>query len=109
MANYILHVCMCTDLHNYASHCNLIIESHQGILFLDSMLGVICKRSWQSSLLEEEIKQWLRVLLCLVDITSNRAESYLKDFLATKSGGVTKQFREYIKRGVRPCCSCNFV
>lgn len=72
----------------------------QGILLLDSVLGVSRKRSWHSSMFDEEIKQWLSVLLRLVDITSDRAESYLKDFLTTKSGGVTKQYREHIKRGV---------
>ena len=43
---------------------------------------------------------WLNVLLSLVDITSTHVESYLKDFLTTKSGGVTKLFRDHIKKGV---------
>ena len=56
------------------------------------------------------MKKWLSILLSLVDITSTHAESYLKDFLTTKSGGVTKLFREHIKRGVRlgwhTCTTC---
>jgi len=50
--------------------------------------------------MDGEMKSWLTLLLQRVDITSDRAESYLKDFLTTKSGGVTKQFSEHIKREV---------
>ena len=52
--------------------------------------------------MDEEMKRWLSLLLQCVDITSDRAESYLKDFLTTKSG-ITKQFSEHIKREVRAC------
>jgi hypothetical protein len=79
---------------------NLLVILQEGLLFLDSVLGIIRKRLWQSTQLEEEMKKWLSILLSLVDITSTHAESYLKDFLTTKSGGVTKLFREHIKRGV---------
>ncbi len=48
------------------------------------------------------MKRWLSLLLQLVDITGERVESYLKDFLTTKTGGVTKQYSEHIKREVRP-------
>lgn len=71
---------------------------------MDSVLSVVQKRSWHSSQLEEQIKAWLSLLLTLVDITSKDVELYLKDFLTTKSGGVTKHFREHIKRTV--CCYC---
>lgn len=46
------------------------------------------------------MKRWLSLLLQLVDITGDRVESYLKDFLTTKTGGVTKQYSEHIKREV---------
>ena len=46
------------------------------------------------------MKQWLTLLMELVDVTSERAESCLKDFLTTKTGGVTKQYCEHIKREV---------
>ena len=64
------------------------------------MLEVCRKRHWRSSETDEEIKQWLSLLLQLVDITGERVESYLKDFLTTKTGEVTKQYREHIKREV---------
>ena len=58
------------------------------------------KHHWKSDSMDGEMKSWLTLLLQRVDITSDRAESYLKDFITTKSGGVTKQFSEHIKREV---------
>ena len=52
--------------------------------------------------MDEEMTRWLSLLLQCVDITSDRAESYLKDFLTTKSG-ITKHFSEHIKREVGAC------
>ena len=53
--------------------------------------------------MDEEMKKWLSLLLQMVDVTSERAESCLKDLiLTTRSGGVTKEYREHIKREV--CC-----
>ena len=89
---------------NLSNYDLCIICVMQGLLYLDSVLSVIRKRSWQNSTLEEELKQWLSLLLSLVDISSANVESYLKDFLTTKSGGVTKLFREHIKREV--CFAC---
>lgn len=53
-----------------------------------------------SKMMDDEIKEWLTMLLLMVDITSERAESLLKDFLSTKMGGVTKLYSEHIKRDV---------
>ena len=54
--------------------------------------------------MDDEIKEWLSMLLGPVDITSEKAESYLKDFLTTKMGGVTKLYAEHIKRDVSVTC-----
>lgn len=72
----------------------------QGISFLDTVLEVSRNRQWLSKGMNEEIKEWLSMLLAPVDITNEKAESYLKDFLTTKMGGVTKLFSEHIKRDV---------
>ena len=64
------------------------------------MLEVSRNRQWVSKGMHEEIKEWLSMLLAPVDITSEKAESYLKDFLTTKMGGVTKLYSEHIKRDV---------
>lgn len=64
------------------------------------VLEVCRKRHWHSASMDDEMKEWLSLLLQLVDVTSEKAESYLKDFLTTKSGGITKQYQEHIKRDV---------
>ena len=72
----------------------------QGISFLDTVLEVSRKRQWLSKAMNEELQDWLSMLLAPIDITSDRAEAYLKDFLTTKMGGVTKLYSEHIKRNV---------
>ncbi len=70
----------------------------KGITFLDTVLDVSRKRQWLGKDMDEEIKEWLTMFLTPIDITNERAESYLKDFLTTKMGGVTKLYSEHIKR-----------
>lgn len=72
----------------------------QGIAFLDTVLEVSRKRQWLSKGMDEEIKEWLTMLLSPINIANEKAESYLKDFLTTKMGGVTKLYSEHIKRNV---------
>ena len=50
--------------------------------------------------MDEELRKWLTLLLSLVDVTNEKAESYLKDFLSNRTGITTKQYREHIKRQV---------
>jgi len=59
------------------------------------------KRQWLSDGMEEEIKSWLSSMLYTIDITSDKAESYLKTFLSSKMNSVTKLYGEHIKRAVR--------
>ena len=63
-------------------------------------MDVSRKRQWMSKIMDEEVKEWLSMLLLTVDITSESAESYLKDLLNTKNAGVTKLYSEHIKRNV---------
>lgn len=79
---------------------NLLAILQDGLAFLDTILETTRKRHWQSTELDDEIKKWLSMLLHQVDMTSDHAESYLKDFLSSKSGTVTKQYSEHIKREV---------
>ena len=72
----------------------------QGIAFLDTVLEVSRKRQWLSKHMDEEIKEWLTMLLSPINIADETAESYLKEFLTTKMGGVTKLYSEHIKRCV---------
>ncbi len=72
----------------------------QGIHFLDTVLEVCRQRQWLSKPLNDELQDWLSMLLAPIEITSDRAEAYLKDFLTTKMGGVTKVYSEHIKRNV---------
>ena len=82
---------------------NLLAILQDGLAFLDTILETAQKHHWQSTTLDDEMKIWLSMLLCLVDMTCDHAESYLKDFLNSKPGGVTvtKQYSEHIKREVR--------
>ena len=73
----------------------------QGLAFLDTVVELTRKRQWVGWDMDGEVKAWLSLLLMPVDITSQHAESNLKDFLTTKTGGATKQYREHIKREVR--------
>ena len=50
--------------------------------------------------MDEEMKQWLTLLLERVDVTSDAAIVQLEDFLSTGVGPVCKQYREHIKRQV---------
>ena len=79
---------------------NLLVILQDGLTFLDSILEAVQKHHWQSSDLDDEMKKWLSMLLCSVDMTCDNAESYLKDFLNSKPGAVTKQYSEHIKREV---------
>ena len=79
---------------------NLLAILQDGLAFLDTILETALKHHWQSTHLDDEMKIWLSMLLCLVDMTCDHAESYLKDFLSSKPGGVTKQYSEHIKREV---------
>lgn len=73
----------------------------QGLAFLDTVLEVSRNRQWLSKSMHDEMKEWLTMLLTPIDVTSEKAESYLKDFLTTKMGtGVTKLYCEHIKRDV---------
>lgn len=67
---------------------------------MDTVLEVSRKRQWTSKSMDEEIKEWLSMLLLAIDITSEKAESLLKDFLNSKTGGATKIYSEHIKRNV---------
>ena len=82
---------------------NLLAVLQDGLAFLDVVLETAQKRHWQSTDLDDEMKKWLSMLLCQVDMTCDNAESYLKDFLSSKPGIVTvaKQYSEHIKREVR--------
>ena len=79
----------------------LLLYVLQGIGFLDTVLDVSRKRQWLSKMMHDEIKEWLSMLMQTIDITNDGAESYLKDLLSTKVGGVTKLYCEHIKRNVR--------
>lgn len=92
-------------LHAYVRFSSPLINAKissplQGISFLDTVLEVSRNRQWLSKGMNDEMKEWLTMLLAPVDITSEKAESYLKDFLTTKMGGVTKLFSEHVKRDV---------
>ncbi len=67
---------------------------------MDTVLDVSRNRQWLSVGTCDELKEWLSMLLAPIDITNEKAESYLKDFLTTKMGGVTKLFSEHVKRDV---------
>ena len=81
---------------------NLLAILQDGLAFLDIILETAQKHHWQSTDLDDEMKKWLSMFLCQVDMTCDHAESYLKDFLSSKPGGVTvtKQYSEHIKREV---------
>ena len=81
---------------------NLLAILQDGLAFLDTILETAQKHHWQSTSLDDEMKTWLSMFLCQVDMTCDHAESYLKDFLSSKPGGVTvtKQYSEHIKREV---------
>ena len=79
---------------------NLLAILQDGLAFLETIFEAAQKRHWQSTELDDEMKTWLSMLLGLVDMTSDHAESYLKDFLSPKPGSVTKQYSEHIKREV---------
>ena len=66
-------------------------------------------RQWLSKSMHDEMKEWLTMLLTPIDVTSEKAESYLKDFLTTKTGGVTKLYCEHIKRDVSGMGVCTYV
>ena len=79
---------------------NLLAILQDGLAFLDTILEAAQKRHWQSAELDDEMKKWLSMLLYQVDMSTDNAESYLKDFLSSKPGTVTKQYSEHIKREV---------
>lgn len=79
---------------------NLLVILQDGLTFLDTILEAAQKHHLLGSDLDDEMKKWLGMLLCSVDMTSDNAESYLKDFLNSKPGTVTKQYSEHIKREV---------
>ena len=76
------------------------LPSLQGITFLDTVLEVSRSRQWLSTAMNNEIQDWLSMLLAPINSAGERAEAYLKDFLTTKAGGVTKLYSEHIKRNV---------
>lgn len=59
------------------------------------------KRQWASSSLDSEMKDWLQLVLEPVKVTGPHTDTYLKEFLSHRTGGVAKQYLETIKRDVR--------
>ena len=79
---------------------NLLAIFRDGLAFLDTVMEAAQKRHWRSTELDDELKKWLSMLLFRVDMTSDQAVSYLKDFLGFKPGTVTRHYSEHIKREV---------
>jgi len=57
-------------------------------------------RQWLSKAMNDEIREWLSMLLFPINISSEKAESYLKEFLTTKMGRVTELYHDHIEKEV---------
>ena len=61
-------------------------------------------KHWDHSLFDHEMLEWISILLKAVDITSDKATSYLKEFVTPASHSVTSKYKKFIEKTVSSLC-----